>query len=80
MNLKILSYSLDGTVKVLIDGKEYIYFLDAGYISMFLTKKKISDGIALQFLKDKARSCINLSAKKELTESKERYDHRTHST
>lgn len=69
MNLKILSYSSDGTVKVLIDGKEYIYFLDAGYISMFLTKKKNSDGAALQFLKDKARDCINISAKKELKET-----------
>lgn len=65
MNLKILSYSFDGTVKVLIDGKEYIYFIDAGYIALFLTKQKNSDGAALQFLKEKARSCINLSKTKE---------------
>lgn len=69
MNLKILSYSFDGTVKVLIDGKEYLYFLDAGYISMFLIKQKNSDGAALQFLKDKSRDCINLSTKKESTET-----------
>lgn len=69
MDLKVLSYSLDGTVKVLIDGTEYLYFLDAGYISIFLTKIKNSDGAALKFLKEKARDCINLTAKREAAEN-----------
>jgi hypothetical protein len=42
-------------MNVLIDGKEYIYFIDAGYIPAVLRKVKRSDGGALNFLKDKAR-------------------------
>lgn len=55
MTFKVLSHSSDGTMNVLVDGKEYIYFLDAGYIPGVLKKAKHSKGDALNFLKDKAR-------------------------
>ncbi|MCK5608447.1 hypothetical protein KAR91_41585 [Candidatus Pacearchaeota archaeon] len=57
MIFKILSHSSDGTMNVLIDGKEYLYFLDAGYIKTVLKKAKKSGGGALNFLKNKARDC-----------------------
>ena len=57
MTFKILSHSNDGTINVLIDGKEYIYFIDAGYIETVLKKAEKSGGAALNFLKFKARDC-----------------------
>lgn len=60
MDLKVLAHSIDGTMNILIDGKEYVYFLDAIYIPLVLTKIKKSDGRALNFLKEKARDCIEI--------------------
>jgi len=57
MKLKILSHTDDGTMNVLIDGKEYIYFLDAIWIKAVLKKAERSGGGALNFLKTKSRDC-----------------------
>lgn len=75
MNLKILSYSFDGTVKVLIDGIEYLYFIDAGYIPIFLMKIKNSNGAGLKFLKEKARDYIKLTDGREAVENSKESKH-----
>lgn len=62
MTLTILSYSNDGSMDVEIDGKRYIYFIDAGHIETVLKKAKRSGGEALNFLKFKARDCRRIDA------------------
>ena len=57
MALKVLSHTNDGTVNVLIDNEEYIYFIDPIWIDTFLRKAKRSSGNGLNFLKNKARDC-----------------------
>lgn len=54
MTLTVLSYANDGTVHVKIDAAEYVYFIDAAFISHFLRLTKKSDGAGLNFLKSKA--------------------------
>ncbi len=55
MSIQILSYSDDGTMNVQIKDKEYIYFLDAGWIPSILKKARHSTGKALTLLKLKSR-------------------------
>lgn len=57
MTFEILKHSDDGTINVSIDGKEYIYFIDAGHIPTVVEMAKKSGGGALNFLKNKARDC-----------------------
>lgn len=66
MKFKILSHTDDGTMNVLIDGKEYIYFLDAGHIKTVIYKAKKSSGGALNFLKSKARDYRRIDNNAEL--------------
>jgi len=44
-----------GEVHSTIDGKYYIYYIDAAFIPEFLRIHKFSPGKALHFLKEKAR-------------------------
>jgi hypothetical protein len=61
MTFKVLSHTDDGTMNVLIDSKEYIYFLDAIWIDTVIKKAKRSGGEALNFLKTKARDCRRIN-------------------
>lgn len=57
MTLEVLSYTDDGTVNVLIDKVEYIYFVDSVWIKPFMNMAKKRSGEALNFLKRRARFC-----------------------
>ena len=61
LNLKIVSCSNDGMVDILVDGDQYIYFIDAVYITTFLNKARMSSGAALNFLKDRSRACEKIT-------------------
>ena len=56
-DLTVLNYSSIGTVNILLDGKEYIYFIDAAYIPLFLKRSEKSGGRAFNYLKEKSRDC-----------------------
>ena len=57
MVLKVLSHTSDGTVRVLIDEAEYVYFIDSIWVDPFLRMAKKRGGEALNFLKRMARFC-----------------------
>ena len=57
MTLTILSHTNDGTMSVAIDGKRYDYLIDAMYIKKVISLSRKTPGKALNFLKNKARSC-----------------------
>lgn len=54
LTLTVKSHTKDGTVTVSINGKGYVYFLDAIWTEKFLNMTKKSAGKALQFIKGKA--------------------------
>jgi hypothetical protein len=57
MVLKVLSHTNDGTVNVLINEVEYVYFIDSIWIEPFLKMAKKRGGDALNFLKRRSRFC-----------------------
>lgn len=67
MKLTVLGYTNDGTVNVLINGIEYVYFIDSIWVGTFLRMAKKRPGEALNFLKRRARFCNKVSGTSKVT-------------
>jgi hypothetical protein len=61
LTLTVRSHTKDGTVTVSINGKGYVYFLDAMWTERFLNMVDRSAGKALQYIKEKAYDYKRLS-------------------
>ena len=54
LDFKWTSYTKEGDVYVKINGKKYLYHIDAAHIEHFLRLHKRAKGKSLAFLKEKA--------------------------